>query len=88
MGFRFIVNSLLYGLSESSLANLHHVQNAAVRLVTLSHNRVHVTPLLLKLHWLPIKQHIKYKILLLNLYIVGPLHTFLTYYMPMFLLVP
>ena len=59
-------NSLLYGLSESSLENLQHVQNAAVRLVTLSHKRVHVTPLLFELHWLPIKQRIKYKILLLT----------------------
>ena len=58
-------NSLLYGLSESCLANLQHVQNAAVRLVTLSHKREHVSPLLFELHWLPIKQRIKYKILLL-----------------------
>ena len=58
-------NSLFYGLSDSSLAKLQHVQNAAARLVTLAHKREHITPLLITLHWLPIKQRVKFKILLL-----------------------
>ena len=58
-------NSLLYGLSESSLAKLQHVQNAAARLVTLAHKRENITPLLINLQWLPIKQRIKFKVLLL-----------------------
>lgn len=41
------------------------IQNNAARLVLQRSKSCHVTPLLQQLHWLPIEQRIKYKILLL-----------------------
>ena len=50
-------NSLLYGISDGLLRRLQSpqsVQNAAARLVTGTCRRDHVTPVLRKLHWLPV----------------------------------
>ena len=41
------------------------MQNAAARLVTGTHRREHITPVLFDLHWLPIRQRIQFKLLLL-----------------------
>ena len=41
------------------------MQNAAARLVTGTHRREHITPVLFALHWLPIRQRIPFKLLLL-----------------------
>ena len=41
------------------------MQNAAARLVTGTHRREHITPMLFALHWLPIRQRIQFKLLLL-----------------------
>ncbi|KXJ14933.1 hypothetical protein AC249_AIPGENE3691 [Exaiptasia diaphana] len=59
-------NSLLYGISGVHLDKLQHVLNSAARIVTLSKCRDHITPLLKDLHWLPVRQRINYKILLLT----------------------
>ena len=37
--------------------------NEAVRLITLTPRREHITPVLFKLHWLPVKYRIEYKTL-------------------------
>ena len=58
-------NSLLYGIPKHLLRKLQSVQNAAVRLVT-SLKFDHVTPILVQLHWLPIAESIKFKIVLLT----------------------
>ena len=58
------MNCLLYGLPSIHLNKLQRVQNAAARLITGTKMRDHITPVLIKLHWLPIKQRIAYKILL------------------------
>lgn len=42
------------------------VQNSAARLLTHTRSRDHITPVLRTLHWLPIKERITYKILLLT----------------------
>ncbi len=47
------------------LNKLQVVQNAAVRVLTRSRKYDHITLILRSLHWLPIKFHISYKILLL-----------------------
>ena len=41
-------------------------QNAAARLISLSRRHEHITPILLNLHWLPIRYRIVFKILLIT----------------------
>ena len=57
-------NNLLRGLPSEMLAKLQLVQNNAARLITRTKRRDHITPVLIKLHWLPIKARIDFKILL------------------------
>ena len=80
-------NSLLIGLPKKKLSRLQIVQNAAARLITGLKKRDHVTPTLMKLHWLPIESRITYKVVLLtykSLHGKGPdyLRELLTYYVP------
>ena len=58
-------NSLLFGLPKHLLNRLRLIQNTAARIVTLSNWLDHITPILFKLHWLPLGYHIHFKILLL-----------------------
>ena len=58
-------NSLLCGLPENSLNKLQQVQNAAARLKTGTAKFSHITPALRTLHWLPIKQRVQFKMLIL-----------------------
>ncbi|KAK7093897.1 hypothetical protein V1264_007580 [Littorina saxatilis] len=55
-------NSLLVGLPDAKLDRLQRIMNNAARLVLRKRKRDHVTPLLMTLHWLPIKACITYKI--------------------------
>uniref|UniRef100_A0A8C5A3Y9 Reverse transcriptase domain-containing protein n=1 Tax=Gadus morhua TaxID=8049 RepID=A0A8C5A3Y9_GADMO len=59
-------NSLLAGISTTSINRLQLVQNAAAR--PLTHTKVwhHITPVLKNLHWLPISHRIHYKLLVLT----------------------
>ncbi|KAL2104366.1 hypothetical protein ACEWY4_001234 [Coilia grayii] len=57
-------NSMYTGLTQSNLGRLQLVQNAAARLLTGTKKRQHITPVLVKLHWLPIKFRIDFKLLL------------------------
>ena len=59
-------NSLLPGLPSELLKKLQTVQNHAARLVARIKLREHITPVLRMLHWLPISQRIKYKMLVLT----------------------
>jgi hypothetical protein len=59
-------NSLLWGLPQSLIKKLQHVQNTAARIVTMSKKRDHITPVLKSLHWLPIQQRIRFKIILIT----------------------
>ena len=58
-------NSLLIGLPACAIRPLQMVQNAAARLVFTQPKRAHVTPLFVKLHWLPVSARIKHKALTL-----------------------
>lgn len=58
-------NSLLYGILASNIYKLQKLQNSCARLLFAKKKRDHVTPLLKELHWLPIRQRIVFKILLL-----------------------
>ena len=57
-------NSLLHGLPASHLNKVQRVLNAAARLVCCAPRYCHITPLLYKLHWLPVRQRVSFKILL------------------------
>jgi hypothetical protein len=60
-------NSLYYGLPLSSLKHLQLIQNSLARLIFPSVKRTdHITPLLHKLHWLPVKLRIDFKICLIT----------------------
>ena len=59
-------NSILYGLPDKELNKLQRIQNSAARLVSLTKKRNHISPVLCQLHWLPIRQRIIFKLLLLT----------------------
>ena len=66
---------LLHGISEYLLAKLKRVQNVAAQFITRTKKQEHITPVLVSLHWLTIKQRIQYKLLLLayrDIYSHGP----------------
>ena len=55
-------NSVLVNLPASTISPLQLVQNTAARLVLGLKRRAHITPALKKLHWLPVRQRITFKI--------------------------
>ena len=55
-------NSLFLSLTDFQLRRLQLVQNSLCRVVTRSLKYSHFTPQLKKLHWLPIKYRIQFKI--------------------------
>ena len=59
-------NSILYGLPEYSISKLQRIQNTAARLVSKTKKSDHITSVLVALHWLPIKNRIVFKILLIT----------------------
>ena len=55
-------NSLLYGVADSLIQMVHSVQNAAARLVTGVRRQEHITPMLCNLHWLPVRERVRFKL--------------------------
>ena len=55
-------NALFVGLPDTQLDRLQNVQNNAARMIFRRSKRHHITPLLMKLHWLPVKYRVEYKI--------------------------
>ena len=64
-------NSLLYGLPNCSLIKLKRVPNACARFIFNEGRYCHITPLLVKLHLLPIQSRIVFKILVLTIKILN-----------------
>ena len=56
-------NSLLYGLPANHLAKMQRLENACARVITRTGRRLHITPVLKDLHWLPVHRRIQFKIL-------------------------
>ena len=58
-------NALLIGIQQDLIAKLQRLQHSAARIVPRTRKYEHITPVLIKLHWLPIKFRIQFKVLLL-----------------------
>ena len=58
-------NSLLYGIPDYNINRLQRIQNRAARIVTNTRKYDYITPILQKLHSLPFRQRINFKILLI-----------------------
>ena len=58
-------NSLYYRLPNTQIQRLQCIQNAAARIVLKRRKFYHITPVLIELHWLPLKYRITFKLLLL-----------------------
>ena len=59
-------NALYYGLPKYLIDRLQLVQNSAGRLVTALRKHDHITQILRRLHWVPVRYGIIFKILLLT----------------------
>ena len=58
-------NCLLAGMPDCLIQKLQYVQNCAARVIFQQKKHDHVSPLLKRLHWLPVKQRIIYKVAIL-----------------------
>jgi len=56
-------NGILIGLPLAQIQKLQRVQNAAARVVARCDRRASVTPILRRLHWLPVQRRIEFKVL-------------------------
>ena len=59
-------NSILHGTSQCNIDKLQRLQNSLAHAVVGSGRCEHITPILARLHWLPIKDRIQYKIALMT----------------------
>ena len=58
-------NSLLFGITQGEIHRLQKLQNRAARLIFSVNCSVDATSLISKLHWLPIKKRLSFKLLLM-----------------------
>ena len=58
-------NSLYFGLPLKYISKLQFVHNASARAILKTRKRDHITPVLIALHWIPIKKRTPYKMMLL-----------------------
>jgi hypothetical protein len=59
-------NSLLTGATIANINRLQRIQNHLARVVCQIPCRTHISPTLARLHWLPVKQRIEFKLALLT----------------------
>ena len=55
-------NGLLYGILQVTLQRLQRIQNCAARLITRTRKYEHITPVLRRLDWLPVRQRTLFKV--------------------------
>ena len=72
-------NSLMAGITSEQIAGLQKVRNHRARLTFRKKRHDHVTPLLKKLHWLPVPERIVFKLATLSFrYFDGTLPPYLS----------
>ena len=64
-------NALLYGITKHLTDKLRRVHNTAARLIARTKRTDHITPVLIRLHWLPVEYRSQYKRIL---YVFKALH--------------
>ena len=52
----------LYGITDNLYRRLQSIQNEAARHLTGTRRRDHISPVLSRLHWLPVKQRVVFKL--------------------------
>ena len=56
----------VYGLPSTEIQKLQRIQNSAARLIVGTKRREHISPILYDLHWLPVRERIIFKVLLVT----------------------
>ena len=63
-------NLILHGTSIANIQKLQRVQNSLARISTGTRRSEHITPVLERLHWLPLAMRVEYKVALLTFKVV------------------
>ena len=80
-----LCNSILTGITSDQINRLQRIQNCAARFIAKKRKRERITPILIKLHWLPLEFRVQYKLAVLAfshfegtlpLYLSSVLHTY------------
>ena len=64
-------NACLFGLPDVALRRLQRIQNAAARVLSGAKKFDSITPILKRLHWLPVRQRITFKLLLITYKVIN-----------------
>ena len=56
-------NGLLFGFPSHEIRKIQIIQNSEARLVTKARKYDRIAPIFLRLHWLPVHQHVKFKLI-------------------------
>ena len=56
-------NALLYSITTNLTDKLQRVHNTAARLIARTKKMDHITPVLIRLHWLPVEYRSQYKLI-------------------------
>ena len=56
----------MYGIPQATLQRLQRIQNCSARLIIRTRKYEHITPVLRRLHWLPVRQRTLFKLLVLT----------------------
>ena len=62
--------SLLYGVPDCQIMKLQRVMNVSARLIYCAPKFCRITPILMELHWLPVRARIEFKILLITFKVI------------------